>query len=305
MRSKDSAITESPAGAAPAAQSRLEPELLYRQSPPAVYPQPCTASPHRKSPSVQDPADGGSYPFHPRDHFVTDADIGEGATHHHLMVTATGTIGVKVAPGNPMLLQIAACRTIGFDAPAGEMWSVVTESPSMARIRAPRISLPAAARRPSRQRTATSEYRSSPPASQVIIASTLIAFHSSVPENTSAYPLRNISVETCSTARGNLLPLGRYLSDRPARHSCPSQRLVGGRYSCSPPAQRRPPTAARPASWFSPADEYALRSYGYRRALPDGQIAFFDRFFDRFRQWTGPIQVVQPYPTRLKPSWSR
>ncbi len=35
-----------------------------------------------------------------------------------------------------------------------------------------------------------------------------------------------------------------------------------------PPAHRRPPTAARPASWFSPADEYALRSYGYRRALP-------------------------------------
>ena len=59
----------------------------------------------------------GHAPFHPWDHFVTNADIGEGATHHHLMVTATGTIGVKVAPGNPMLLQIAACRTIGFDAP--------------------------------------------------------------------------------------------------------------------------------------------------------------------------------------------
>ena len=46
----------------------------------------------------------GHAPFHPWDHFVTNADIGEGATHHHLMVTATGTIGVKVAPGNPMLL---------------------------------------------------------------------------------------------------------------------------------------------------------------------------------------------------------
>ena len=31
------------------------------------------------------------------------------------MVTATGAVGVKVAPGNPMLLQIAACRTIGFE----------------------------------------------------------------------------------------------------------------------------------------------------------------------------------------------
>jgi hypothetical protein len=47
---------------------------------------------------------------------------------HHLMVTATGAVGVKVAPGNPMLLQIAACRTIGFDACTEEWRAIKVEA---------------------------------------------------------------------------------------------------------------------------------------------------------------------------------
>ncbi|SRN40766.1 Uncharacterised protein [Shigella flexneri] len=35
-------------------------------------------------------------PFNARHHFITDANIGEGAAHHHFMVTTPRTVGVKV-----------------------------------------------------------------------------------------------------------------------------------------------------------------------------------------------------------------
>jgi hypothetical protein len=74
--------------------------------------------------------------FLPTQHFVFDADIGKGASHHHLMVATAGSIRVKVFCITPLLLQISSGRTIFFDIACRGKWSVVTESPNTARIRA-------------------------------------------------------------------------------------------------------------------------------------------------------------------------
>ena len=77
---------------------------------------------------------------------VADADVGEGAAHHHLVVAAARAVGVEVLRPHAVREQPAArpgCPA-GME-PAGEMWSVVTESPSRASTRAP-----ADGRRPAR-----------------------------------------------------------------------------------------------------------------------------------------------------------
>jgi hypothetical protein len=47
--------------------------------------------------------------FHSGHHLVLDADIGEGAAHHHLVMAAPRPIGVEINPLNVVGDQILAC----------------------------------------------------------------------------------------------------------------------------------------------------------------------------------------------------
>ena len=67
--------------------------------------------------------------------------LGERAAHHHLVVAAPRAVGLKSLGLDPVLDQVAACRRVDPIEPAGEMWSVVTESPSDTRQRAPAMSV--------------------------------------------------------------------------------------------------------------------------------------------------------------------
>jgi hypothetical protein len=64
-------------------------------------------------------------------HLVLDADVGEGAAHHHLVVAAPRAVGVEVGRAHLMLAQILPAGEVSLIEPAGEMWSVVIESPNM------------------------------------------------------------------------------------------------------------------------------------------------------------------------------
>src|SRR3954447_19513278 len=63
---------------------------------------------------------------------VAQADVGERAAHHHLVVAAPRPVGVEVALGDAVLLEVGARGESSLIEPAGEMWSVVTLSPSLA-----------------------------------------------------------------------------------------------------------------------------------------------------------------------------
>ena len=70
-------------------------------------------------------------------HLVLDADVGEGAAHHDLVVAAPRAVLVEIVdarPGAPADIYPAgeAARML----PAGEMWSVVIESRKRPRMRA-------------------------------------------------------------------------------------------------------------------------------------------------------------------------
>ena len=73
---------------------------------------------------------------------VAQADVGEGAAHHHLVVAAAGAVGVEVL-GAPRRGRSGSARPAwsGPMEPAGEMWSVVTLSPSRASTRASTMSV--------------------------------------------------------------------------------------------------------------------------------------------------------------------
>ena len=69
-------------------------------------------------------------------HEVLDADIGEGAAHHHFMIAAPRAVLVEIA-----CVDLARCRYLpageaALIEPAGEIWSVVILSPNRARMRA-------------------------------------------------------------------------------------------------------------------------------------------------------------------------
>ena len=72
---------------------------------------------------------------------VAQPDVGEGAADHHLVVAAAGAVAVEVLRRDAVLLQVAAGGESPLMEPAGEMWSVVTESPSTASTRAPVMSV--------------------------------------------------------------------------------------------------------------------------------------------------------------------
>ena len=94
----------------------------------------------------------------------------------------------------------------------------------------------------------------------------------------------------------------RYPSGRPVDRRCPRPAaLWSDQSSCCPPAHKPPPAAARPASWFSPAGEYALRS-----RLPDSTaptVRSPSLIACSIGSGSGPeLPMQQPYPTRLNPS---
>ncbi len=71
-------------------------------------------------------------------HVVLEADVGEGAAHEHFVVAAARAVGVEVGLLHAVGEQVALRPGVSAPMePAGEMWSVVTESPKMARIRPP------------------------------------------------------------------------------------------------------------------------------------------------------------------------
>ena len=72
---------------------------------------------------------------------VAQPHVGERAAHHHLVVAAARAVRVEVARLDAVLDRATArpgCRARML--PAGEMWSVVTLSPSSASTRAPSMS---------------------------------------------------------------------------------------------------------------------------------------------------------------------
>ena len=48
--------------------------------------------------------------FYPVQHFILDADIGEGATHHHLVIAAARAIGVELPRADLALGEIFTSR---------------------------------------------------------------------------------------------------------------------------------------------------------------------------------------------------
>ena len=141
MRSKLSAMTNrTPSSAGPlAAQSRDEPEPYSRPA--------RTASgdafggvAHRHvvdEPLVAVGQVDGVRPLLALDEPVAQPDVAEGAAHHDLVVTAPRTVRVELERPDAVRLEpLAGRRLQGAIEPAGEMWSVVTESPRTARTRA-------------------------------------------------------------------------------------------------------------------------------------------------------------------------
>ena len=54
-------------------------------------------------------------PFLLRHHFVAQTGIGKGATHHDFMIAAPRAVGIEIADGNALLLQIPPRRAFGTD----------------------------------------------------------------------------------------------------------------------------------------------------------------------------------------------
>ena len=77
-----------------------------------------------------------------RGQLVAQPHVGEGAAHHDLVVAPAGAVGVEVLPGHPVRRSgTRRPASVARMEPAGEMWSVVTLSPSTASTRAPSMSV--------------------------------------------------------------------------------------------------------------------------------------------------------------------
>ena len=53
--------------------------------------------------------------FNAGHHLVLDADIGEGAAHHHFVMAAPRPVGIEINPLHPVRAQILARRRGGLD----------------------------------------------------------------------------------------------------------------------------------------------------------------------------------------------
>ena len=58
-------------------------------------------------------------PSTPGHHLVLDADIGEGAAHHHLVIAAPRAVGVEIVRRDAVLDQIAAGGAVAPDRAGG------------------------------------------------------------------------------------------------------------------------------------------------------------------------------------------
>src|SRR3546814_7653412 len=72
---------------------------------------------------------------------VADADVGEGAPHHDLVIAAAGAVGVELPRRHLVLGEVGAGRAVLLDRARRGDVSVVTESARTARVRAPRMSV--------------------------------------------------------------------------------------------------------------------------------------------------------------------
>ena len=108
----------------------------------------------------------GQQPRHPalgpRRQLVAQAHVGKRPPHHHLVIAAPRSVAVKVRRLHAMLGQVFPAGPSALMLPAGEMWSVVTESPSTASTRAPLMSSTGAGSASCRRSTAPCECKSSP-----------------------------------------------------------------------------------------------------------------------------------------------
>ena len=133
MRSKLSAMTAcTPSSSVPlAAQSRDEPEpyslpaMTSSGTPPLVLHRRVVDRRHLAVGQQRRPAALGA-----GRELVAQADVGERAAHHHLVVAAARAVGVEVRGLDAVRDQVLPGRAVGRIDPAGEMWSVVTLSPS-------------------------------------------------------------------------------------------------------------------------------------------------------------------------------
>ena len=67
-----------------------------------------------------------------RQHQVFDAHVGECAAHHHFVVAAPRAVAVEIGLSSRCCsMRYLPAGEVSLIEPAGEMWSVVTESPKM------------------------------------------------------------------------------------------------------------------------------------------------------------------------------
>ena len=78
-------------------------------------------------------------------HQVFDTNVGKTASSHDSVVSTTATKTVELRGLNSLADQVLTGWLVGVIAPAGEMWSVVTESPKIPSGRASSMFWPSVA----------------------------------------------------------------------------------------------------------------------------------------------------------------
>ena len=202
---------------------------------------------------------------------VAQPDVRERAAHHHLVVAAARAVRVEVLALDAVLDEVLRRpASPGLIEPAGEMWSVVTESPSQTRhARALDVADGAGLARHAlevrrmphvrRVRRPTRRARPRAPAARAT---------SSSPVKTSAYVSENCSART-DDAIVSLISFALGQMSR-RKTSSPSEPVPSGsspsRCPCGRRARTRRRAAATRGSSPSPRDGCAPRSCGCPRA---------------------------------------
>ena len=208
---------------------------------------------------------------------VADADVGERAAGHHAVVAAAGAVAVEIQRLDAVLLQVFARRALRpRSTRPGEMWSVVTESPSTASTRAPAIGLIGAGfrRQVDQERRLLNVRALGVP----VVTARLRWLGSCVPRarwrpKTFAVPLRGTSRQHDRLDRGSRLRLraARCPSGKTGLPSLPvAQRLVRpDRYRPCRPGHRPRPAADWPDN--SPCTSGLMRPSKLRLPLQHGR----------------------------------
>ena len=103
-----------------AAQSRDEP-VPYSLPARTTSGVPCCLIGHRRVVDRQRRAVGaaGHAALDAGEHLVADADVGEGAAHHHLVIAAARAIAVIFGARDLVLAEVGAGRAVGLDRAGG------------------------------------------------------------------------------------------------------------------------------------------------------------------------------------------